>query len=122
MTKRIKAYLIIIDDLLNTNDPNTDWSGKKAEHLTQISFFMHERLIHLIVTALFAVLAFMVFIAMMFTFSWGLVVLFAALLALLIPYIAHYYLLENSVQKMYEQYDRMVVLADKMKGSACAGE
>ncbi len=122
MKKRITEYLKRIDQLLAVNDPATDWTVQKQEHLTQISFFMHERLIHLIVTALFAVLAFMVFIAIMFAFSWGLVVLFAALLALLIPYIAHYYLLENSVQKMYEQYDRMVVLADKMKGSACARE
>ncbi len=111
MKKRITEYLKRIDQLLAVNDPATDWTVQKQEHLTQISFFMHERLIHLIVTALFAVLAFMVFIAIMFAFSWGLVVLFAALLALLIPYIAHYYLLENSVQKMYEQYDRMVELA-----------
>ena len=31
----------------------------------------------------------------------------AALLVLLIPYIAHYYLLENGVQKMYQQYDKI---------------
>ena len=30
------------------------------------------------------------------------------LLILLFPYINHYYLLENGVQKMYEQYDRML--------------
>ena len=30
------------------------------------------------------------------------------LFVLLIPYCAHYYLLENSVQKMYEQYDEMI--------------
>ena len=113
MKIRITEYLKKIDMLLERNDPQTDWDREKAEHLTQISFFMHERLIHLIVTALFAVLAFMVFIAMMFAFSWVLLVLFAALLALLIPYIAHYYLLENSVQKMYVQYDEMTKLAQK---------
>ena len=31
-----------------------------------------------------------------------------ALLVLLIPYVMHYYLLENSVQKMYVQYDEMM--------------
>ena len=30
------------------------------------------------------------------------------ILVLLIPYIKHYYLLENEVQKMYVQYDRIV--------------
>ena len=31
----------------------------------------------------------------------------ALILILLIPYIRHYYILENEVQKMYVQYDRM---------------
>ena len=30
-----------------------------------------------------------------------------------IQFFMHYYLLENSVQKMYEQYDKMVVLQRK---------
>ena len=34
--------------------------------------------------------------------------LIALFFVLLIPYCAHYYLLENSVQKMYDQYDEMV--------------
>ena len=29
-------------------------------------------------------------------------------MVLLVPYIKHYHLLENSVQYMYEQYDRML--------------
>jgi hypothetical protein len=36
------------------------------------------------------------------------ILLFAAILVLLIPYIMHYYLLENGVQKMYRQYDEML--------------
>lgn len=107
MKKRITEYLRRIDLLLDTAGPGTDWEREKSEHLTQISFFMHERLIHLIVTALFAVLTFLVFLALMNSFSWALAALFAALLVLLVPYIMHYYLLENSVQKMYDQYDRM---------------
>ena len=107
MKKRITEYLRRIDLLLDTAGTDTDWEREKSEHLTQISFFMHERLIHLIVTALFAVLTFLVFLALMSSFSWALAALFAALLVLLVPYIMHYYLLENSVQKMYEQYDRM---------------
>ena len=40
--------------------------------------------------------------------SWGLLALFMLLLVLLIPYIMHYFLLENSVQKMYTQYDEIL--------------
>ena len=60
-------------------------------HLIQVSFFQHERLIHLIVTVTFA------------------------LLILLIPYIRHYYILENEVQKMYGQYDRMMEKRDQRR-------
>ena len=31
------------------------------------------------------------------------------LLVLLIPYIGHYYTLENEVQKMYQQYDEILI-------------
>ena len=41
-------------------------------------------------------------------FNTGLLLLFLALMVLLIPYIWHYYLLENSVQKMYRQYDEIM--------------
>ena len=37
--------------------------------------------------------------------SMPLLVLAIAILILLVPYIKHYYLLENEVQKMYKQYD-----------------
>lgn len=120
MGKRLKNYLAYIDGLLARLEADGSGNGSLysvrdsseveqiiREHLIQISFFGHERLIHLIVTCLFAVLTFAVFFIMLFTFNIGLIVLFAALLVLLFPYIRHYYILENGVQKMYVQYDRM---------------
>lgn len=78
------------------------------EHLTQIAFFQHERLIHLIVTVTFALLE-MIAIALAVTvFSPGIGLLAIALLVLLIPYVRHYYILENEVQKMYVQYDKLL--------------
>ena len=35
------------------------------------------------------------------------------LMVLMVPYIKHYFLLENSVQDMYEQYDKMMEKAGK---------
>lgn len=82
----------------------------KAEHLTQISFFQHERLVHLIVTVLFAILEiFAIALAMFFT-GIGTLLLVVVVLGLLIPYIRHYYILENEVQKMYGQYDKLCEL------------
>ncbi len=113
MKKRVLAYLAMIDQMLETPDQVTDWDHEIEKHLKQICFFMHERLIHLLVTMLFAILTFMVLIQLLNNFSIMVAVLFAALMVLLVPYIAHYYLLENSVQKMYEQYDRMVMFAER---------
>ena len=38
----------------------------------------------------------------------GLLVAFLGLMCLFVPYILHYYLLENNVQKMYYQYDKLL--------------
>ena len=73
-----------------------------------MSFFQHERLIHLIVTVTFALLEVVVIALSVAAFTLGVGLLALGLLVLLIPYIRHYYILENEVQKMYRQYDQMV--------------
>ena len=111
MEKRILSYRKYMDELLLRED--ADWERIREEHLVQIGFFQHERLIHLIVTVIFALLTVfsigMAFLLMAQgtegALSWLLVV--AAFLILLIPYVRHYYILENEVQKMYRQYDEI---------------
>lgn len=135
MRKRIKAYLEFIDKILAHELPITssfhdggehtdtlvkdtiptrkDYERLLSFHLHQIAFFQHERLIHLLVTILFAILTFAIFILNYMELmagrpNIGLVILLALVIVLLIPYIMHYFLLENGVQKMYRQYDEMV--------------
>ena len=106
MTKYLTAYLAWIDRLLAENDAET-LEKLKDEHLKQISFMQHERFIHLIVMSLFAVLLFISIGILCYTgkLTYGLLTIL--LLALLIPYVFHYYFLENSVQRMYRQYNLM---------------
>lgn len=106
MERRILDYRKYIDELLQQD--NLDWERVIREHLIQISFFQHERLIHLIVTVTFALLEMIVIGLCVVSFTLGVGLLAVALLILLIPYIRHYYILENEVQKMYWQYDKMV--------------
>lgn len=106
MAKRIKRYIAYVDSLLERED--LDIKKEMDRHLVQISFFMHERLVHLIVLALFAVLTVIACIAFVVTANISLLILALAFMILLVPYIKHYHLLENSVQYMYEQYDRML--------------
>ena len=107
--RAILNYMAYIDQLLadDAGKNEEDYEKIMEEHKLQLTFFMHERLVHLLVTLTFALLAFATFFALVFAFQPGLVVLFIALLVLLVPYIMHYYLLENGVQKMYRQYDEM---------------
>ncbi|MBR4776618.1 MAG: hypothetical protein IK007_03285 [Lachnospiraceae bacterium] len=113
MRKRILEYRKMMDELLKkleAGSTDVDIMALKAEHTTQIAFFQHERLIHLIVTVLFAILEFMAFLFVLIMPNIGTILLTFAVLILLVPYIRHYYLLENEVQKMYVQYDRLVKL------------
>lgn len=80
---------------------------KLEEHLVQVGFFQHERLIHLIVTVTFALLELLAIVLSMISDSLFTLLLPVVILILLVPYIRHYYILENEVQKMYVQYDRM---------------
>lgn len=113
MKKRILSYRNRIDDLLAKPEQVTDWSAVIHEHLIQLSFFQHERMIHLIVTVTVAVLTMMsagIYIIALYV---PMILLFVLFMVLLVPYIMHYYLLENEVQRMYVQYDRMQEYAGK---------
>ena len=90
---------------------------KLKEHLVQVGFFQHERLIHLIVTVTFALLEMLAIVLSVISDSLFTLLLPIVILILLIPYIRHYYILENEVQKMYGQYDRMRRLQQTAAGS-----
>ncbi|MCM1159167.1 MAG: hypothetical protein NC300_10485 [Bacteroidales bacterium] len=111
MADRIRQYIAYVDKLLSSEDTAVDWEEEMKRHLVQIAFFAHERQIHLLVTITFAILTVMVFLYTLSNFSFAMVLLIFFLMCLMIPYIRHYYLLENSVQDMYEQYDKMQVKA-----------
>lgn len=112
MKKRILWYRNQIDDWLKQGGER-EWNAVLEEHLQQIAFFQHERLIHLIVTVLFAALEFLAIGFFVVTDNLGFGMLAFSLLILLVPYIRHYYLLENEVQKMYGQYDKLLELCGK---------
>lgn len=112
MADRIKQYMTYVNGLLES-DEEVNWEEEMQKHLVQIAFFAHERFIHLVVTVLFALMTTMVFLYTFSNFSIPLLLLMILLLGLLIPYIKHYFLLENSVQDMYEQYDKMQEKAGK---------
>ncbi len=74
---------------------------------THIGFFQHERLVHELVMILFALLS--VGGVLFFAVFPEIPVLCLDVLffVLLVPYIKHYYGLENGVQRLYEVYDEL---------------
>ena len=82
------------------------FSSEEIEnHIIKISFFQHERLIHLLVTLFYALFT-------MLSFLLGLlhpVLLLISMLLIffLVCYVIHYFFLENTVQYLYRQYDQM---------------
>jgi hypothetical protein len=107
MEKRLKNYLKYIDSIVPESLTLEERHAAKAELLVQIHFFQHERMIHLLVTLAFAIMTMSAFFISLQYHIMLLYILLLVLLILLIPYIRHYYILENGVQKLYEYYDRL---------------
>ena len=103
MQEKLHEHLNKIDKILE-EDKIKNKDGLLKDQLTQIQFFQHERLIHLIVTTFVGIIDIIFFITGVYTENIIFLLLFGLLLLLFIPYIIHYYHLENGVQKMYEQY------------------
>ena len=104
MKEYLYSYIKNIDSLLESNKKINEEVIKN--HLIKIGFFQHERLIHLLVT-LFYSLFFIIFMALGFL-SCLFFIIAAIILVLLLFYIVHYFRLENGVQYLYKQYDKMI--------------
>jgi len=103
MKKYLYDYIKKTDTLLYDKDKIS--KSIIDEHLIKISFFQHERLIHLLVTFFFAIL-FLIFIGLSFKY-YRFFPIAIILLIFVICYVLHYFYLENGVQYLYKQYDKM---------------
>ena len=106
MKKYLYDYINEIDILIEKKKVNNEVINN---HLTKIQFFQHERFIHLIVTMFYALFFFLFFALGYVHYLFFIPTLL--LLILLICYIIHYFHLENGVQYLYKQYDKLKELA-----------
>lgn len=83
MIKKLDDYLSVLKRLIAAGRPLTPAQLESVR--AHIGFFQHERLAHELVMLVFA---------------------------LLIPYIKHYYNLENGVQQLYVVYDELERLGE----------
>ncbi|MCM1298640.1 MAG: hypothetical protein NC203_04945 [Firmicutes bacterium] len=102
MKKQLYGYIERVQKQLKDGG---DLRELKESMNMNIGFFQHERLIHLIITMTFAV---MTVLSLSMTLQQVyLLPLFVLILALTVPYVFHYYFLENGVQKLQRLYNEL---------------
>ncbi len=105
MEKRLLNYLKYMRQFVSEEHEESEFKFVYNDLMTQIQFFQHERLIHLIVTITFAILTMLGILTSLFIQTIPVLILTLLFIGLLIPYIRHYYILENGVQELYTRYD-----------------
>lgn len=108
MTKYLTNYMKATEQQLKNCISLKELEKLLAEHKDKIAFMQHERIVHFLVTMMFAIILSIFICAFIFAENIALLILITMILILLAFYIKHYYFLENTVQKMYKVYDEML--------------
>lgn len=108
MTKYLKEYMLLTEKRLSECVTFNEINELLAEHRDKIAFMQHERIVHFLVTMMFALILVIFMSVQFFTESIPLLLLVTMIIVLLGFYIKHYYFLENTVQEMYRVYDRIL--------------
>lgn len=110
MGSYITTYMKSVEAALY--DDSTDWEALKREHLVQIGFIQHERLIHLIVTVMCCLLLFIGLCVFFISNLISFLIVDGFLLILDFCYLIYYCFIENSTQKLYRLYNRICAKAE----------
>lgn len=108
MTEYLKRYMESINKRLSDYDSREELEEIFSEHKDKIAFMQHERIVHFLVTMMFAIILSIFMTAVLFLEHLAMLVLVTIIIVLLGFYIKHYYFLENTVQEMYRVYDRIL--------------
>lgn len=107
MTEYLKKYMKSLRQSLDSAETSEELEKIMAEHKDKIAFMQHERLVHFLVTMMFAVIL-VIFVGVHLVTENILVSLLVVIITVLLGfYIKHYYFLENTVQEMYRIYDEI---------------
>ncbi len=101
MKKEISGYTEFVKEHIRSKSVDREFLEML---LTRIKFYQHERLIHLIVTMTFAIMTVISFFMLLTEGGTAAILLSLLFLGLTVPYVMHYYFLENSVQALYKLY------------------
>ena len=108
MTEYLTKYMETVAARLSQCSDEKELAEIMAEHKDKIAFMQHERIVHFLVTMLFALVLTIFMAVTIFRSNIPALILVTIILVLLMFYIKHYYFLENTVQKMYRVYDSIL--------------
>lgn len=107
MWKELKEFMSYMETQTSKELSDEEKEKLNEELQIKIGYFQHERIVHFLVTMLVALCTMMSMLGFVALQNIGMGVLFVAFFGLFIPYIVHYYHLENGVQKLYTYYDKV---------------
>lgn len=108
MTEYLTNYMKYVQQRLDSCTDSELLEEILAEHKDKIAFMQHERIVHFLVTMMFAIILTILISTLLFTQNLAVLALVTIMVVLIAFYIKHYYFLENTVQKMYKVYDEML--------------
>ena len=108
MTEYLTDYMNTVAERLGSCSDPAELADILAEHKDKIAFMQHERIVHFLVTMLFALVMAIFITSLLTTQNLMILILVTIIIVLLAFYIKHYYFLENTVQKMYKVYDEIL--------------
>ncbi|MBR3645505.1 MAG: hypothetical protein IKN54_03735 [Lachnospiraceae bacterium] len=108
MRDRMQTYLDYMEEISKKELTEEETQIILTDFFNQIRFFQNERLIHLIVTVTFAIMALMSMLANLMIVNIPMLIFSLGTLIFLFFYIRHYFFLERGVQKLYTYYDLFV--------------
>ena len=118
MGQYITAYLKAVEAALADESGKIDLDALKKEHLQQIEFIQHERLIHLMVTIMVIIILFIGLVIFFITSITAFAIVDALLLILAFCYLGYYFFIENTTQKLYCIYNRICLKIDEKNNKA----
>lgn len=114
MTEYLTEYMKKTAERLSKCSSLRELEKLLAEHMDKIAFMQHERIVHFLVTMMFAIILTILICALLFTQNLAVLLLVTIMVVLIAFYIKHYYFLENTVQKMYKVYDEMLAKKEQL--------
>ena len=102
MYEYMKRHEAFVRSHIDSASSSTDWAALAEYHERQIRHMQHERLVHLLVMLFVGLFALLTLLFLVSRPSLTVAALVLLLLVLFVPYLVHYYRLENGVQRWYD--------------------